>query len=81
MSQRAYLGDGHYARGNIFNALQYEGDSRSLIENVVGGAGNDRLTGNSAANTLKGGAGKDVLESSQKFQMPLRDLMLYGPQK
>lgn len=62
MVQRAYLGDGHYARGNIFNALQFQGDGRSLIENAVGGSGNDKLTGNAAANTLKGGAGKDVLD-------------------
>ncbi len=28
-----------YARGNVFNALQFEGDSRSLIENAIGGSG------------------------------------------
>jgi serralysin len=61
LAQRAYLGDGHYARGNIYNALQYRGDPRSLIENAIGGSGNDRLTGNQAANQLKGGAGQDVL--------------------
>jgi serralysin len=59
--QRAHLGDGHYARGNIFNALQHEGDARSLIENANGGFGSDTLTGNIAANTLRGGAGRDVL--------------------
>ena len=40
--------DGH-ARGNIFNALQYEGDRRSLIENARGGSGNDQIVGNAAA--------------------------------
>lgn len=47
--------------GNIANALQYNGDSRSLIENAVGGSGADAITGNQAANTLEGGAGKDTL--------------------
>jgi serralysin len=61
LAQRANLGDGHYARGNIYTALQYEGDPRSLIENAIGGSGNDRLTGNQAANQLKGGSGQDVL--------------------
>jgi serralysin len=59
--QRAYLGDGHYARGNVFNALQYQGDVRSLIENAIGGSGNDVIKGNSIANKLRGGAGNDVL--------------------
>ncbi|MGV2333944.1 MAG UNVERIFIED_CONTAM: hypothetical protein LVR18_07440 [Planctomycetaceae bacterium] len=31
------------------------------IENVTGGAGNDRLTGNAAANILSGGPGNDIL--------------------
>ncbi|MGE0531966.1 MAG: M57 family metalloprotease [Hyphomonadaceae bacterium] len=33
-----------------------------VIENGIGGAGNDRLTGNSASNTLTGGAGADFLD-------------------
>jgi alkylation response protein AidB-like acyl-CoA dehydrogenase len=33
------------AVGNISNALQYQGDTRSLIENAKGGAGNDAITG------------------------------------
>lgn len=59
--QVAYLGDGHYARGNIFNALQYDGDPRSLIENAIGGSGADTITGNSADNRLEGQAGSDGL--------------------
>ncbi|PZQ47115.1 MAG: protease [Rhodovulum sulfidophilum] len=59
--QRADLGDGVHARGNVFNALQYNGDSRSLIENAIGGGGNDTIRGNAAANTLTGGAGNDSL--------------------
>lgn len=34
----------------------------SVIENAVGGAGNDVLTGNSATNQLDGGAGNDQLD-------------------
>ncbi len=34
----------------------------SVIENAKGGAGNDKLTGNSADNALAGGAGNDTLE-------------------
>ncbi|MBA1158076.1 M10 family metallopeptidase [Microvirga mediterraneensis] len=49
------------AVGNIANALLYQGDTRSLIENAVGGSGNDTLTGNDGANLLKGGAGADKL--------------------
>lgn len=33
----------------------------SVIENAVGGSGNDTLTGNSSSNRLDGGAGNDVL--------------------
>jgi serralysin len=49
------------AAGNIANALLSQGDARSLIENAVGGAGSDVLTGNETANLLKGVAGKDKL--------------------
>jgi len=49
------------AVGNIANALQHKGDERSLIENAVGGRGNDHITGNQAANRLQGGAGRDTL--------------------
>jgi serralysin len=60
-SQLASLGDGHYAGGNIYNALTYHGDTRSLIENVIGGTGADRIAGNVVNNMLQGGAGDDVL--------------------
>lgn len=60
-TQLAYLGAGHYARGNVFNALQYQSDARSLIENAIGGSGSDSLNGNDAANTLTGNAGNDTL--------------------
>jgi serralysin len=50
------------AAGNIANALLYQGNASSLIENAVGGSGNDLLTGNQANNALSGGAGNDVLD-------------------
>ncbi|HEV2745698.1 MAG TPA: pre-peptidase C-terminal domain-containing protein [Allosphingosinicella sp.] len=59
--QLANLGDGNFARGNIANALLFEGDQRSLIENAIGGGGSDTIFGNQAANTLTGGAGSDVV--------------------
>lgn len=52
--------DGH-ARGNIFNALLYNGDTRSLIENAKGGSGNDKIVGNQVANVLTGNSGNDKL--------------------
>lgn len=60
-AQLAYLGNGHYASGNIYNAYLYNNDARSYIDNAVGGSGNDTLIGNAIANTLTGGAGVDTL--------------------
>jgi serralysin len=60
--QRANLGNGNYARGHVFNALQYNNDARSLIENANGGSGNDRIVGNSANNVLVGNAGDDNID-------------------
>ncbi|KQP54901.1 M10 family metallopeptidase C-terminal domain-containing protein [Methylobacterium sp. Leaf108] len=60
-AQIAYLG-GPSARANLYNALLFAGNVASLIENAVGGAGNDLITGNQAANTLSGGAGNDTLD-------------------
>lgn len=59
--QAAELGPGQVARGQIFNALQVNGDPRSLIENAIGGAGGDSLRGNAAANRLEGRDGNDSL--------------------
>src|SRR5258705_3427783 len=60
-AQIAYLGNGHYAAGNIYNAYLYNNDVRSYIDNAIGGSGNDTLIGNAIANTLTGGAGVDTL--------------------
>ncbi|MCA1994889.1 MAG: M10 family metallopeptidase C-terminal domain-containing protein, partial [Coleofasciculus sp. S288] len=59
--QRAQLGTNKYARGHVFNALQYNGDTRSLIENANGGSGNDIIEGNSANNVLHGNGGNDTI--------------------
>ncbi len=40
-------------------------DKLVSIENLVGGLGNDSLTGNSAANSLWGGAGNDLLQGGR----------------
>ncbi|HEV2864940.1 MAG TPA: M10 family metallopeptidase C-terminal domain-containing protein, partial [Allosphingosinicella sp.] len=59
--QLANLGQFHFARGNIANALLFNGDTRSLIENAIGGSGNDTVIANQAANRLTGGGGGDLL--------------------
>lgn len=59
--QRAHLGDGHLARGNVFNAYLHAADPRSYIENAIGGSGNDVLIGNSVKNAIYGGSGNDNL--------------------
>lgn len=62
--QSAYLGggpNGGYARGNVFNALLFAGNTASLIENANGGSGADTITGNQANNVLRGNGGNDVM--------------------
>ncbi|HEY8359597.1 MAG TPA: DUF4214 domain-containing protein [Ramlibacter sp.] len=60
-SQTAQLGAGREAPGNVATAFLHQGDVRALIENAVGGSGNDVLIGNLADNVLMGGAGNDEL--------------------
>lgn len=62
-SQLADLGAGQKAPGNIALAYLYEGDERSLLENVIGGKGDDVIKGNSANNVLIGGGGDDRIEA------------------
>lgn len=64
-TQLAYLGNNGsnvYARGNIFNALLYQGNTASLIENANGGTGNDSIIGNQANNVLNGNNGNDYID-------------------
>lgn len=41
-----------------------EGDTFTTVEALIGGSGDDDLTGNSGANTLDGGPGDDVLDGA-----------------
>jgi Ca2+-binding RTX toxin-like protein len=59
-NQRATIASGVLARGTVFNALLYNNDLRSIIENATGGAGNDTLAGNQVGNELKGNGGNDT---------------------
>ncbi len=61
-AQRAFLGGGVHARGHVFNALEFEGDARSLIEHARGGGGADLILGNRAGNRLEGLGGDDSLD-------------------
>ncbi|MBR0663123.1 protease [Roseomonas hellenica] len=61
-TQLAYLGDGHYARGNVFNALLHQGNTASLIENVVAGTADDIIIGNVLNNRIQGNAGNDTID-------------------
>ena len=53
--------DSTTAKGNIYNALLFEGDERALIENATGGSGSDKITGNSAAIAPDGNGDNDFL--------------------
>ncbi len=53
----------HRAAGNIANALLYNNNPASLIENAIGGSGNDTIIGNLANNILTGSRGNDVLDA------------------
>lgn len=49
------------ARGHVFNALMFQEDERSLIENASGGRGDDTITGNQVGNSLVGHGGNDTI--------------------
>ena len=57
------------ACGQVYNALLFNGDTRSLIENALGGAGDDSIKGNQANNYLLGGNGDDTLEGFDGHDM------------
>jgi len=58
-------GPANYARGNVANPLLYQGDLRSLIENLNTGAGDDFVIGNQAANSISSGAGDDTVRGRE----------------
>jgi len=51
---------GRLASGNIYNALLNNGNQASLIENAIGGKGDDTFRGNAAANVFTGNGGADI---------------------
>lgn len=73
-AQLADLGAGNSARGNIYNALQFQNDPRSLIANAFGGNGNDAIIGNAADNLLKGGLGTNSIDGGGGINTALYDV-------
>lgn len=63
-----------FAQGNIYNSLLYDGDTRSLIVNLVTGSGNDTVTGNVADNEIHSGDGNDSVSGGDG-----NDLLDSGP--
>jgi serralysin len=61
-SQTANLGNGHFARGNIANALLFEGNTDSAIENAKGSNSTDTMIANQVANHLTGNGGNDIFK-------------------
>lgn len=64
-----YLEPGYWSHvgpqtGLITDRGQFTINFGSVIENALGGAGNDAITGNSSANVLDGGAGSDKLDGA-----------------
>lgn len=57
----ATLDDDVWARGQLANAMLFNGDTRSLIENAISGAGDDTVLGNQGRNRLEGRGGVDSL--------------------
>ena len=55
-TQLADLGNNIFARGNIATALLFQGNTASMIENVVGGSGNDNLFGTALTTGSTGAA-------------------------
>lgn len=65
--QRATMGQMEVAQAHLYNALLYQDDPRSLIENAIGGSGDDTIFGNGADNRLEGGLGTNILDGRGGF--------------
>jgi serralysin len=50
-----------FAQGNVYNALLYNGDKRSEIDNIITGNGDDTVIGNDVFNTITLGSGSDTV--------------------
>ncbi|MEL7115083.1 MAG: M10 family metallopeptidase [Pseudomonadota bacterium] len=65
-AQRAHLGGNNnnpiYATANLYMSLLHEGNTRSLIENVVTGSGDDAILGNQADNKITPGTGENTVD-------------------
>lgn len=62
-----------FAAGAVHNAGLYKGSWRSGIEDAIGGAGDDAITGNRLANRLDGGRGEDTINGGEG-----RDVLIGG---
>jgi hypothetical protein len=58
-----------WAAGNVANALLFNDDPRSLIENVIGSNYSDFLIGNSERNSIDGRDGIDSFSVDQEFSI------------
>ncbi|MDB5522254.1 MAG: hemolysin-type calcium-binding repeat family protein [Rhizobium sp.] len=54
-------GGSRVAPGTVANALLFEGNTASLIEDALGGGGNDEIWGNQIANFINGNGGGDTI--------------------
>lgn len=61
INQASDLGPGQTADGNIYNALMFQGNQASLIENAIGGSGDDLFIGNQADNNFNAGSGVNTI--------------------
>jgi serralysin len=71
----------HFSDGSSSRATIAVGPD-TVIEVAVGGAGNDKITGNPAANSLRGGSGNDLLNGGLGNDVlaggPGRDVFLFN---
>lgn len=82
-AQRAQLGAGIYADGNVYMALAPDNKKKAYIENLITGSGDDFVFGTTKANTIEGRGGSDQLEGLGGDDTLLggggRDTLIGGP--
>ncbi len=62
-----------YASGNIYMSLLFEGNTASLIENIITGTGDDTIIGNQADNVITPGLGTDIVDGGSGFDTVILD--------
>lgn len=81
--QKAQLGGGIYADGNIYMSLAPDNKKKAYIENLITGSGDDFVFGTSKANVMEGRGGHDRLEGHGGDDHLLggggRDFLIGGP--